>query len=55
MISGTTTATHSAISSSSYIPTSNMTLIQTREPITVTKGLDENQFYIVFLAAIAAL
>ena len=45
MLSGTTTARPSAISTSSYFPKSNMTMTQTREPITVTEIMGENQFY----------
>ena len=44
MLSGTSTTTPSAIITSFYIPTSNMTITQTREPITETEITGENQF-----------
>ena len=48
MLSGTATETPSAISTSFYIQTSNMTMTQTREPMTVTERMGENIFYKAF-------
>ena len=48
MLSGTATETPSAISTSFYIQTSNMTMTQTRKPITVTESMGENLFYKAF-------